>query len=215
VKPTFLNAFSWKQGFLENKQKHTSSRNGHRNDISKGLTKVASLDATIDQNSYQQTITMSAAVAMTTAAHSQATDPAILLASTGSETTCHMTHVCETQANTSASPTSNGLIPSTTKGFDKGHLHCTSPICGLLPKENTHTFHTREERQDKLINPASNLAATMQQTKNSPASTSKGIRLKWMKNKALGQHVSTANKPCNQENGANIYFRPQRSLQPQ
>ncbi len=169
AKLTFSNMFSWMHGFLENKQQCISNRNGYRNDLSKRPKKVASPDATINPDSYQWKITTSTAVAMTAAANSKATNPAILPDSTGSEATFHTTHVCEIPENTSAppsSPMSNGPISYMTKGFDKGHLHCALPICSLLPKENTHTYNTGKVRHAKPIKPASNMAATTQQTVN-------------------------------------------------
>jgi len=54
AKLTFMNAFSWEFGFLVNKQQYISNRNVHGNDFLKGLTKEASLDATIDQDTAQQ-----------------------------------------------------------------------------------------------------------------------------------------------------------------
>jgi len=149
AKRTFSNMFSWKHGFLENKQQCISNRNGYRNDLSKRPKKVASPDATINPDSYQWKITTSTAVAMTAAANSKATNPAILPDSTGSEATFHTTHVCEIPENTStppSSPMSNGPISYMTKGFDKRPSSlCFAHLQSSAQGEYPHLQHWESE----------------------------------------------------------------------
>jgi len=142
--------FSWKHGFLENKQKHISNRNVNGNNLPKGPMKVVSLNARIDCNQAQQKITLCTAVAMTAPASSKPTNLASLLTSTRSEVTFHKTHVHNKTANISALPSlpmSQGSIPYKNKGFDEGHLHCALPICGLPPEEKPHTYTTGHVKQ--------------------------------------------------------------------
>ncbi len=145
AKPTLSNAFSWKRGFLENKQKRISNRNVTRNDLPKGPMKTVSPDARNDCAQSQRKITTGTAVAATAPASSKTTDPASLLTSTESEETVHKTHVRNKTANLSAPPslpTSQGSIPYKTEGFDEGHLHRASPIRGLPPEDKPHTDTT-------------------------------------------------------------------------
>jgi len=151
AKLTLSNAFSWKWGFLENKQKCISNRNVNWNNLPKGLTKVASLDATINHDQAQWKISTSITVAMTAAANSKTTNLALLFASTRSEVAFHKTHVCNKPANLSAQPSlpmSKGPIPYKTEGFNEDHLHCALPICGLPPEEQPHIYNTRHMKQE-------------------------------------------------------------------
>jgi len=66
-----------------------------------------------------------------------------------------MTNVCSSPDNNSAqilSPRRKAPIPYMMAGFNKGSLHHTLPICGLLPEDPSHIDHTREATQAMYSN---------------------------------------------------------------
>ena len=54
AKLTFLNAFSWKHGFLVEQSQHISNRNGPQNNVAKEMKKVARIEPTLAWDTKQQ-----------------------------------------------------------------------------------------------------------------------------------------------------------------